>query len=300
MNARSTPLRILVATDLSDPTAGAVVQAHLQARSVDGALGVCHVLPSSKFHILFPRRFAREAADEAELNERVVAIVGETVTSTTGRPPGSFEVFVEHGTDYAEIVRRAEVWRATQVVVGGHGRTGAARGVLAGVAEKVVRYAHCPVFVARPPAHRGLVICATDLSAPSLPAVVAAVAEARVRNAKLVVLHIVDQGVPLASVAPSMGISPLLLSPEMLHYLRETARAEIEAVLSKLEARAELMIVEGHAAPEILKYIEDHRPELVVVGARGRTGLARIVLGSVAEHIVRVSKASVLVVRVHP
>jgi len=143
-------------------------------------------------------------------------------------------------------------------------------------------------------------VCATDLSAASLPAVEAAVVEARLRSAQLVVLHIVDQGVPLASVGPSEGITPLVLSPELLHDLRATARAEIAAVLSKLEAHAESTIVEGPAATTILKFLEDREPEIVVVGTRGRTGLARVVLGSVAEHVVRAARTSVLVVRLSP
>jgi nucleotide-binding universal stress UspA family protein len=168
--------RILVATDLSDPADEALRQADNRARVVDGVLGVCHVLPSAGVHMLFPERYAREATEEANLDERARGVVGERVTSTTGRTPASVEVFVERGTEYAEIVRRAEDWRATLTVVGNHHRTGGAPGRrLGGVAAKVVRYAHCPVLVARPCAHRGLVVCATDLSAPSLPAVEAAV-----------------------------------------------------------------------------------------------------------------------------
>jgi nucleotide-binding universal stress UspA family protein len=248
--------------------------------------------------MLFPQRYSREAEDDVAWDERARAVIIERVASASGRPPAAFEVFVERGTDYAEIVRRAEDWRATLLVVGSHGGTEAAfGGRLGGVAAKVVRYAHCPVLVARPSAHRGLVVCATDLSAPSLPAVEAAVVEARLRDAKLIVLHVVDQGAPLASVSASGGVTPLVLSPELLHDLRTTARTEIAAVLSKLEAHAESTIVEGHAASTILTFIEDHQPDLVVVGTRGRTGLARVVLGSVAEHVVRAARASVLVVR---
>ena len=293
--------RILVATDLSDPAGEALRQADTHARSVDGVLGVCHILPSSGVHLLFPDRYSSGAADEVTLDERDRAVIIERVISTTGRPADSFDVFVERGTEYSEIVRRAEDWRATLVVVGSHDRAGAAPGGgLGGVATKVVRYAHCPVLVARPATHRGLVVCATDLSAASLPAVEAAVVEARLRSAQLVVLHIVDQGVPLASVGPSEGITPLVLSPELLHDLRATARAEIAAVLSKLEAHAESTIVEGPAATTILKFLEDREPEIVVVGTRGRTGLARVVLGSVAEHVVRAARTSVLGVRLSP
>jgi nucleotide-binding universal stress UspA family protein len=286
--------RVLVASDLA-PSAEALTQADAYAQSVEGSLGVCHVLPSLGIHVLFPQRYAQQAAEEAALDERSRALVSERVTSATGRALGSFEIFVEHGAPYAEIVRRAETWRATLIVVGSHGRTSG--GPLGGVAEKVVRYAHCPVLVARPVTQRGLVICATDLSASSLPAVEAAVREAHLRSAKLTVLHVVDEGYPLASVGSSMGITPLVLSPELLHDLRETARAELAAVLAKLQAHAESAISEGHAAPTILEYIGEHPSELVVVGTRGRTGLARVVLGSVAEHVTRSAKTSVLVVR---
>jgi nucleotide-binding universal stress UspA family protein len=225
--------------------------------------------------------------------ERVRTFVGESVTAATGREPSSFEIFIEKGTDYVEVVRRGEAWRASLIVVG-HGHK---RGFLGGVAEKVVRYAHCPVLVARSPAARGLVVAATDLSEASLPAIEAAAAEAQVRGAKLAVLHVVDQGVPLASVGPSIGMTPLLLSPQMLHDLQELARVRIAAVLAKLGAQAETSVVDGRAGPTILRYIEQHPSELVVVGTRGWTGFARVALGSVAEHIVRAAETSVLVVR---
>jgi nucleotide-binding universal stress UspA family protein len=282
----------LVATDLDDPTGEAVRQADAYAQSVGGELGVCHVLPSLGVHMLFPQRCASEAAGESDARAR--DCVRESVALATGRTIER-HVFIEHGTDYAEIVRCAEAWGAAVIFVGG--RAGRASGLLGGVAEKVVRYAHGPVIVARPRVRPGLVVCATDLSVPSLPAVEAAAREARLRAATLVVLHVIDQGTPLASVGPSEGLTPLVPSPELLAALREQARGHIDAVLTKLQARAELTIVEGHAAPTILAYVENHLPELVVVGARGRTGLARVVLGSVAEDVVRTANTSVLVVR---
>ncbi len=287
--------RILVATDLSDPGAEAVGQADAYARRLGGKFGVCHVLPNLGIHMLFPQRYASEASGQSELETRARAFVTESVAQVTGRP--SFEVLIERGAAYAEIVRCAEAWQATALFVGSHGSHESAGGRLGGVAEKVVQLAHCPVIIARPVARRGLVLCATDLSEPSLSTVESAAIEARVRGAKLLVLHVIDTGAPLASVGPSEGITPLVLSPEMLGDLRASARARIEATLTKLDAPAEIAVVEGHAAPIILACIEDRQPELAVVGARGRTALARIVLGSVAESVVGEASASVLVVR---
>ena len=289
--------RILVATDLSDAGGEAVLQADAHARAMDGVLGVCHVLPGLRLHMLFPQRYGSEATQEAAQEVRARDVVVERISSLTRRSPSSFETFVEHGTEYAAIVRRAEEWRASLVVIGSHGHTGATRGVLGGVAERVVRHAHCPVLVARPCSWRGLVVCATDLSAPSLPAVEAAVAEARLRSARLQILNVIDQGLPLATVGPSEGLTPLVLAPEMLHDLQGIARATIDAVLAKLHAKAEVAVVEGHAAATILQYVEERQPELLVVGTRGRTGLVRVLLGSVAERVVRAARGSVLVVR---
>jgi nucleotide-binding universal stress UspA family protein len=128
----------------------------------------------------------------------------------------------------------------------------------------------------------------------------AAVVEARRRHAQLEILHIVDQGVPLASVSASEGVTPLVLCPELLFDLRESARAKIEAALAKLGARAEVAILEGHAVKTILERVRERRPELLVVGTRGRTGLARILLGSIAEKLVRDADVSMLVARLAP
>lgn len=292
-----TPSRILAATDLSEPAAEAIRQASAQALAVNGTLGVCHVLPSLGVHMLFPQRYAREAIEDASLSERAAQRLAQSVTAVTGRSPGEYEVFIEQGTDYAEIVRRAESWGAALVVVGGRTGRGATSSLLGNVGEKVVRYAPCSVLVARPGDERGVVIAATDLSEASVPAIEAAVVEARRRSARLTILHVVDQGVPLASVALSMGYTPVLLSPELLEEFRRRGGATIDAILAKLAAQAEVTIVEGHPAPTILRYAAENHSELVVLGTRGRTGLARVVLGSVAEHVVRSATTSVLVVR---
>ena len=82
--------------------------------------------------MLFPQRYAREAAEELSLDERARAAVTQWVIATTERSPDEFEVFIEHGTPYAEIVRRAESWHATLAFVGGRGDTEAAHVVSTG------------------------------------------------------------------------------------------------------------------------------------------------------------------------
>jgi nucleotide-binding universal stress UspA family protein len=56
-------------------------------------------------------------------------------------------------------------------------------------------------------------------------------------------------------------------------------------------------VVEGNAAPEILRVAEESHCDVIVLGTHGRTGLARLLLGSVAEQVVRRASCPVLMVK---
>jgi len=78
------------------------------------------------------------------------------------------------------------------------------------------------------------------------------------------------------------------------------ARDHLSALQSKLALTGDVEVVPGPAAEALLRFIEARSPDLVVVGTHGRTGLRRLVLGSVAEKVVRASPSSVLVTRLRP
>lgn len=58
----------------------------------------------------------------------------------------------------------------------------------------------------------------------------------------------------------------------------------------------ELVLLEGHPAEEILRYADEAEMDVIVMGTLGKTGLDRLLLGSVAENVIRHSKIPVLVV----
>ena len=82
----------------------------------------------------------------------------------------------------------------------------------------------------------------------------------------------------------------------MLYEDGETAleRAERRAATDRVESS----IVEGLPSTKILEYARENDCDLVVMGTHGRGGLDRLLLGSVAERVVRSSKIPVLTVRV--
>jgi nucleotide-binding universal stress UspA family protein len=118
------------------------------------------------------------------------------------------------------------------------------------------------------------ILAATDFSAQSQRAFEAALALAEIFGAELHVLHVVS------------GAAKQKLAQEHLDGLgKEIGVIEI--------VRA---IAVGHAASEIVKYAEREKIDLIVLGTHGRSGLARVLMGSVAEAVVRTAPCQVLTI----
>lgn len=133
---------------------------------------------------------------------------------------------------------------------------------------RVLHHAHCSVLVARLPGARGWVLAATDLSDPSFAAITAADAEARRRGAKLEVVHAVGFLDMQASNLVELGTPSIAPPPRVF----EVAARELSACVSRLQIHAECKVLDRPAAAAIVSKARAIGAELVVVGARGRTG----------------------------
>ena len=136
------------------------------------------------------------------------------------------------------------------------------------------------------------ILVPVDFGEPSERALELATDLVKQSEGEILILHVFD--VP-ASYA-GMGMSPVdLLAP-----MWTAGRKQLEDTLAKVKStapRATEETARGVPWREILASIERHRPDLVVMGTHGRRGLPRMVLGSVAEKIVRLSPVPVLTVR---
>jgi nucleotide-binding universal stress UspA family protein len=291
------PRRILAASDLSKGSDEALLQAHARAVATGAELAVCHALPHLQgVNTLFPQRNAESALHVANLEGEIREALAEQLAACL--PGAKVEVFVDRASAYAGIVQRAETWSADLVVVGSHGRTGLPRMLLGSVAEQVVRHAHCAVLVARAAPQTGIVVAATDLSDPSMPAIVAAADEARQRKARLVVVHAIAFGnleTTLEEIVRDLARRGG--ATDIDEQIRSAVDAELQRALVQCGAQGETRVVDGVPAAAIVRTADELGAELVVVGTRGRTGLVRIALGSTADRIVRNAACSVLAVR---
>ncbi len=305
--------KVLVATDLSDVADDAIREGYVRACRARGELIVCHAVPDLvRNSPMFPQRVGGDLAGTVELERRAIHAVEERVEAVTGQRahpdgnPVSIRVVVETGIPETVIVRSAEEHRVNLVVVSSSGASGLDRLLLGSVAARVVRYAHAPVLVARRPRRTSRVIAATDFSHPALPAVAAAIEEARAAHAKLTLLHAFDV-LPKQWTGWVAPLGPFLVAPppEIVGEARKNVEEALRAQLARFGiepgrdggVEADVRAAPGNAATAILQAVRELDADLVVVATRGRTSLARMVLGSVAERVVTFAPCSVLVVR---
>ncbi len=121
----------------------------------------------------------------------------------------------------------------------------------------------------------------TDFSEHSGYAFQLACSLARDRGARLIVLHVM----------------PVALVQEKRFYREEMAGELNRLGAPDARVRVEHRLEEGDAATQILRVAQEIGCDLIVMGTHGRTGLGRLLMGSVAEQILRMASCPVLTVR---
>jgi nucleotide-binding universal stress UspA family protein len=136
----------------------------------------------------------------------------------------------------------------------------------------------------------------TDFSRASTPAFKRAVEMAKTNRAELLVLHVMVPAVPI------MGDG--YVSPQAYEDLEAAARGAAQKQIRKLVekakragARVKGLLLEGVAHERIAQAARARKADLVVIGTHGRTGFAKLFLGSVASRMLAVSPCPVLTVR---
>jgi nucleotide-binding universal stress UspA family protein len=142
------------------------------------------------------------------------------------------------------------------------------------------------------------VLVATDFSETSGVALRYAKALAQAFGAALHVLHVVQEPFAQPWAVEAYGFSLATLQDEWVREAKERIQTTLSAE-ERASFRAELATRLGHPVVEILKYAADQNIDLIVIGTHGRGPLGHMVMGSVAERIVRKATCPVLTVH-HP
>jgi nucleotide-binding universal stress UspA family protein len=298
-------MKILVATDGSEPARwGCEVVGHLP--DLAGlTVFLTHVTePLPEPEVPFPSVFSE---DDLLVRERIEkeheGRAAERLDACIAALPQGCKVVPDPrvGHPAQEVLAAIEAHAPDLVVLGARGLDEAPFG-LGGVAQKVTRYAGCPVLVARegPTRFRRALVALDD--GPGAARLVAWLAEARwLAGCAFTLCHVVEDRYLRES---RIAASQFAGSEDYLTRLQRALVAEGQrlldghvAGLAAAGADVDTLVLEGDPARALAARTETGAFDLVVVGARGRHGLARFLLGSTSQKVLRHAAASVLVVR---
>lgn len=268
--------RVLLATDGSEFSAGAVRVALGMSKKCEAELTTMSMVLIGASGEGNPVEDLRQA--EAEARE-----VLDRVKAEATRQGWQTRTELRQGSQpYKEIVRLADDLRADVIVMGRRGRRGLARMMVGESTRNAIGYADCNVLVVPKAADvwTKRVLLATDGSRHSDMAAV--VAGELARKCEL----------PVSVVS--------VLRPQFDEARRAEGRAAVERVKAALEregARVDAAVLEGDPADQVTEYAMAQGADLIVLGSHGRTGLGRLLLGSVSEKVIGRATCPVMVVK---
>ena len=225
-------------------------------------------------------------------------------TQLTREHPVAVEPRVLRGPVGPVLHRHAEALRADLVVMATHGRGGLSRSWLGSVADYLVRHASMPVLLVRPedgasaplaPPHDVRRILVPLDGSPFSEQILSPVVELTAQTgARLTLVRVLT---PLLRY----GVPPADLdAPEVLEE-RERAEEYLDAVAAQLAYRLQtpevLVVRHPRAATAIIDEAAERKVDLIAMASHGRGGVARLLLGSTADKVVRGTHTPVLLYR---
>jgi nucleotide-binding universal stress UspA family protein len=243
-------------------------------------------------HAVATMRREGETAARTAVDASAHALAGRLASLTT---------VLKQGAPAPALMEMAAALRADLIVVGSRGLGPVKEYLLGSVSHHVARCAPCSVLIARGPlarVHRVLIGVDGSVHARAVAAFVA----------DLLLPPDADIHVCTVAEEPVFGPAHPGRSPEALtaalRTIREIGRMAAEHVLEDTRAllagqgwKVTTSLRSGHPADHLLAAIREFRPDLVGIGAKGRTSAKGSGLGSLAQMVLKYASCSVLVVR---
>jgi nucleotide-binding universal stress UspA family protein len=213
----------------------------------------------------------------------------------------AIETVVARGRPADVLLTEADDLRADLLVVGSRGLGVAASALVGSVSAALVDHASCPVLVARGPAVTRILV-ATDgsRSAEAIPSVL--LAWKVFRDAPIDVLSVAPPVADRVGAALLSGMPIVDQRPSDAAHEVDRHRVMADEMAARLVAggwHAAGALRYGDAPRQIEAAAADWGADLIITGSRGLSGLRRLLIGSVAHHVLLHSRCSVLVMRGH-
>ena len=199
---------------------------------------------------------------------------------------------------------------ADLIVIATHGYTGYKRVFLGSTAERVVQHSRCPVLVVRLHARRwdgasdprtrtgfrlAKILVPTDFSECSRAGFDCGLQLARDFNAELRLVHVINpHAYPFGDKYAALDAAQLLRETE------DAAQKQMRSMAAKAKPAYSVRVIHGVRRQSKFATRPNEDVDLIVISTHGRTGLGHILIGSVAEHVVRYAHCPVLVIPSRP
>ena len=290
-----TSRKLLCPVDFSPGSHHALQVATRMAREANAELVLVHAwyVPLATFGGDYPMPTDLVREVEADVQRGLATATDEA--TRLGAPRVTSRLL--RGVPWDQIVETAREDPAIDLIImGTHGRSGLARVLLGSVVEQVIRHAPCSVLAARAPG--GVqpfrnVLCPIDFSEESRHALERAAELAAPGAAGIALLHVIE---------PAVALGNLPMGENNLPAVDRRAAHELAGWASDLEKRVSVPVRTeiriGRPGVQTLGVLDaDPTFDLVIMGSHGRTGIRRVLLGSVAEKVLRHAACPVLIVR---
>ncbi len=278
--------KILVAVDNSESGRNALHQAFKLANEEKCWITVTSVVPSYDGEIELLgikdiRAALRKPCDEALAEVEKIAKTERMLVKTV----------CEEGEVHERIVDLADAENCDVIVMGRSGLHRIERALIGSVTARVIGHTQRDVLVVPNGTVVGWkkIVLATDGSKYSVKAMERAISFAKSYGGELRVISVVN--VPSEFYAEA---------PQAVDDLVKKAKGYVAEVKKQAEAagvRSETFVGEAEADEAITNLAKEQTADMIVIGSHGRTGLRRLLMGSVAERVIGYAPCPVLVVK---
>lgn len=286
---------ILFPTDGSAGAGFAHAHAVFLAHQFDAELHILHVVEAQMSNL-------DDLAQLVEIREQdILEQLHIPASSDTGAPSDAHIHRATRTDDSAAggVLAYAAEQDIDLIVMGTHGRRGVDRLLMGSVAEEVVRLSACPTLTVccrnQPEPDRDInqILVPMGLSDHTDALFAHALAIGATYDAQLRLVHVIEKAV----FPPVYGIEEASSYDEAVERRVRRALATYANAADEQGVEAAVAVLHGHPAEAILNILDDGSIDLVTIATHGRTGIKRLLMGSVAEKVIRMAPCPVFTVK---
>ncbi len=264
--------KLLLATDGSELNEGAVRETINLAKVCSSKIYAISVIETNP-------EFMANAPGVFERYEKQIRQHLESIKARASKENIECEIIIHEGEEpFQYIVDEAAEKHVEMIFMGRYGRTGLKRLLMGSVTAKTIGHSPCNVMVVPEAAKVSYknIITATDGSKYSDAAALEAISIAKRCGSNLIALSVATRDTNLAAAKESVE--------------------RVRQIAEKEGIKVEILTLKGTPYEVIVRTSDQKNADIIVVGSHGRTGVKRLLMGSVTERVIGHSGRAVLVV----